>query len=169
LALVKTISNGQPTEIAVGDQVTYDITITNQGNVPSLGFEVGETIPEGMSFVSASDEIINTGSNIFWSTLPSLAPGESITVQITLQLDDASLDSYRNYAEITDDSSEEYDTPDKDSTPDDDPNNDLVINHNDPTADSVPGDEDDHDYEDLEPQVIYDLAFTALWIKYQQV
>jgi len=59
------------------------------------------------------------------------------------------------------DSSEDFGVTDEDSTPDDNVTNDPVVNHNDPNADSIAGDEDDNDYEDvspIQPIPVYDLA-----------
>jgi len=71
-----------------------------------------------MSFVSASDFGTNGGSTVTWANLPNLNPGEAQVLSITLRMDDVSLDSYRNYAEISEDSAEDYGITDEDSTPD---------------------------------------------------
>ena len=149
LALVKTIAPGQPTALGVGDQTTYNITVTNQGIVPSNAYSVIDQIPTGMSFVSASDGGSHNAGIVRWVDLPSIQPGTSKVVSITLRMDDTSLGSYRNYAEIYNDSAGDFGTSDEDSTPDADLTNDQAIDHDDGTADNVANDEDDHDFEDV--------------------
>ncbi len=161
LALIKTVASGQATALAAGDQVTYNITITNQGDVPSNAYSVADYIPAGMSFVAASDGGTHSGGVITWTGLTNLNPEQAKVLTLTLQMEDTKLTTYRNWAEITDDSSENYGVTDEDSTPDSDPTNDPTVNHNDPTADVVLGDEDDNDYEDITPILpppVYDLA-----------
>ncbi len=165
LALVKTITEGQSTSIMEGDQVSYTITISNQGEVPSNDYTVVDLLPAGMSFVSASDNGISNGTTVTWANLPNIDPGQTKALSITLQLDDGSLGSYRNIAEITEDSAIDYGTTDEDSTTDSDFTNDLVINHNDTAADEVVGDEDDNDYEEfspIQPSFTYDLALVKV-------
>ena len=162
LALIKTIAPGQVTTLAEGDQITYNITIINQGEVASNDYSVADYIPTGMSYVSSTDGGSHNAGIVTWSSLPNIAPGQTMVLAVTLQMDDATLSSYRNWAEITDDSAEDFGVTDEDSTPDLDPDNDAAVNHNDQTADNVAGDEDDNDYEDITPIVppapVYDLA-----------
>ena len=171
LALIKELSAGQASTVAPGDQVSYTITIMNQGNVPSLAYDVTDQIPAGMSFVSASNGGTAAGQTVTWSGLANLAPGAQTTLNLVLRVDDALQRQYRNWAEISDDSSEDYGfgETDEDSTPDTntgDDNaqgfgnapNDAVDNHNDITLDDPAGDEDDNDFEDIEVDVDYDLA-----------
>lgn len=62
LALIKTLSSGQASTVEPGSNVSYTITIKNQGNVPSNTYTVTDQIPTGMSFVSASDGGTLSGS-----------------------------------------------------------------------------------------------------------
>jgi len=159
LALIKILANDQPSALAVGDQVTYTIFVTNQGDVGSNAYTVSDFIPTGMSFVSASDGGTNGAGIVTWANLSNLDPGQTKILTITLQMDDPTIsDSYVNFAEITDDSAEDFGVTDEDSTPDSDPTNDAVVDHNDPAADTVDGDEDDHDMEEITPIIVYDLA-----------
>jgi len=161
LALIKTLGEGQATELAAGEQVAYLITVTNQGNVASNDYNVIDEIPAGMSFISASDFGSYNGATVTWSNLPNLNPGDTKVLTIILRMDDTSFDTYRNYAEISEDSSEDYGVTDEDSNPDDDVFNDSVIDHNDPNADEIAGDEDDNDFEEVTPIIpepVYDLA-----------
>ena len=165
LALIKTLAPDQSTSIMEGDEVNYNITITNQGTVPSNDYTVLDQIPAGMSYVSASDGATNSGQLVTWSNLPNIDPGQTKVLTITLLLDDASLGNYRNIAEITEDSAEDYGVSDEDSTTDSDLTNDLVINHNDADADEIVGDEDDNDFEEIaaiQPTFLYDLALVKL-------
>ena len=142
-----------------------NITITNQGTVPSNDYSVVDQIPAGMSYVSASDGGINSGQIVTWSNLANIDPGQTKVLTIRLQLDDASLGNYRNIAEIIEDSASDYGVTDEDSTTDSDLTNDLVINHNDADADEIVGDEDDNDFEEfspIQPTFIYDLALVKL-------
>jgi uncharacterized repeat protein (TIGR01451 family)/LPXTG-motif cell wall-anchored protein len=148
LALVKIVTAGQVYKL--GGAINYTIQVKNQGTVPSGPVSVQDVIPAGMSFLSASDGGVVVAGAIFWSDLPSIAPGEIRVLSLQLRLDDLTQPSYRNVAEITSDGSSAYNTPtvtvtDKDSTPDSNPNNDPVIDNDDPNVDSIPGDEDDHD------------------------
>ena len=79
-------------------------------------------------------------------------------------MEDPSLDTYRNFAEISNDSAEDYGVNDEDSSPDGDVNNDNVINHNDAIADIINGDEDDHDFEDVsgnQPAIVLEMDCPA--------
>ena len=102
-----------------------------------------------MDFVSASNDADFEDGLVNWIDLPNLDPGQTEILSITLRMEDTSYDTYRNYAEISIDSAEDYGVSDEDSTPDADVNNDQVINHNDPFADVINGDEDDHDFEEV--------------------
>jgi len=158
LALIKTLSPSQSSVVAVGTQVDYEITVTNQGNVSSGNYDVSDFIPTGMSFISASDFGAPSGSVVTWSTLPNLAPGQSKVLRISLRLDDPTQSTYINIAEISDDSADDYGTTDEDSEPDTDPTDDLVDDHNDPAQDDAANDEDDNDIEAITVDIEYDLA-----------
>ena len=161
LALIKTLANGQSASVQEGDQIDYQITITNQGNVPSNSYTVIDQMPTGMSFVSASDFGALANGVVTWTDLSNLDPGDTRVLTIILRMEDVTLSSYRNIAEISEDSASDFGLTDEDSTPDDNPTNDPAIDHNDPSADNPVGDEDDNDFEDISPIVpapIYDLA-----------
>ena len=156
LALIKVLGNNQSATIGLGDQVTYNIIVANQGEVPSLAYEVEDRMPLGMSFVSASDGgSFDNNRTVNW-TLPNLDPGQQKTITLVLQADDPSLADFRNWAEISEDSADAYGTTDEDSTPDDFTGNDSVeglggittnedaVNHNDISLDEPANDEDDN-------------------------
>jgi len=169
LALIKTLADGQSATITLGEVVNYTITIANQGNVPSNDYTVIDQIPAGMEFVAASDFGSQSGSIVTWANLANLAPGQTKMLTIALRVTDIAQSDYRNWAEISEDSAEDYGVTDEDSTPDNDIGNDntdgtgiepndLVDNHNDITLDDPAGDEDDNDFEDVGVNVVYDLA-----------
>jgi len=169
LAIVKTLAAGQAAAVNAGDTVDYEITITNQGAIESGEYVVVDTVPAGMSFVSASPAPVNTVPNpngTFTWVFPQaseLAPGAAQIITMTLQVDDTSMSAFRNWVEIESDSGD-----DDDSTPGSNNGSDSgsgdgglggddADNHNDTTLDNPADDEDDSDYEDVAvPE--YDLA-----------
>jgi uncharacterized repeat protein (TIGR01451 family) len=103
LDLVKTLDPGQTFHL--GDTINYTIEVSNQGNVPSGLYSVQDALPDGLSFVSASNGATAVGNLVTWTDLASLDPGDSASVTIRARLDDATLTSYVNVAEIIRDGS----------------------------------------------------------------
>ena len=163
LALIKTLAPGQPSLVLEGSTVNYVITVRNQGDVPSGAFTVTDQIPAGMAFVSASGTNFNCSHSsgvVTCDYTPAaggdLAPNTNATIDLSLQVTDASQAPFRNWAEISADSGADVDsTPDTDTGNDDGPgfgtppSAEDVDNHNDIFLDNPPNDEDDNDYEDV--------------------
>lgn len=150
LALRKTLAAGQPEVVTPGDLVNFTIEVFNQGNISASNIQVTDYLD---TIWTLSDPDWTLNGNVATTTLPGpLAPGESTTVDITLQLTAAATPGeYDNFAEIsqaTDDDNEPR--VDIDSTPDQDRENDCnpqddVIDQdgkNNPCTE----DEDDHDF-----------------------
>ena len=109
------------------DKVTvkfeFGITITNEGDIPGYANEIKDYIPQGLRFeASDNPEWTDEGNNVISTrqlegTL--LKPGESATAYVTLTWINGNdnLAEKTNIAEISEDENE-YDVPDKDSTPD---------------------------------------------------
>ena len=101
----------------------YGITITNEGNIPGYATEITDYVPEGLRFDSADNpNWTDEGNNVISTrqlenTL--LQPGESATVEVILTWINGpeNLALKTNTAEISEDKNE-YDVPDRDSTPD---------------------------------------------------
>lgn len=79
--------------IKVGDEETFDITVTNQGKTTLTGIKI-DAVLEAMEYVAADGPTAatGTGKTITFNTLPSLAPGESKTWTVrakTLEAADA--------------------------------------------------------------------------------
>ena len=51
LAVTKTVSNATPN---VGDQITFTVTLTNNGPDAATGVQVTDLLPAGLTFVSAN-------------------------------------------------------------------------------------------------------------------
>ena len=101
----------------------YGIKITNEGDIPGYATEITDYIPEGLKFVAADNpNWTDEGNNVISTrqlegTL--LQPGESATVEVILTWINGAdnLAEKTNTAEISEDKNE-YDVPDRDSTPD---------------------------------------------------
>ncbi|MGB8858143.1 MAG: SdrD B-like domain-containing protein [Ilumatobacteraceae bacterium] len=177
LALKKTVS---PTTVAQDGTVTWTITVYNQGNVDSGNVVVRDTLPGGITFVSAVPDISgNPAAGIYTWNITNLAPGNSTTIVITSTATDLKLRPFRNWAEISVDSANTYTVPgfpvvkDVDSTPDtntgSDPGAGTGVDPNDaPYIDDeilktpATGDEDDNDLAEVGSNVIYDLALAKV-------
>ena len=104
-------------------QFFYNVTVTNEGEIAGYATEITDYIPDGLYFDPAdnpdwtqvSDKEITT--NALAKTL--LQPGESASVQVVLRWEQSADNTgeFINIAEISDDWNE-YDSPDVDSTPD---------------------------------------------------
>jgi uncharacterized repeat protein (TIGR01451 family) len=76
-----------PTEGAPGTDVTYKINVTNTGNCILYPVSVVETLPAGMSFVSATPVANVTAGLIIWTNIGPLAAGESKTLTLVAHID----------------------------------------------------------------------------------
>ena len=75
----------------VGNQVTYTLTATNEGDAPLTGVTITDTIPTGMSYVSSSPAGTTSDDNdtVTWD-IGDLAVGGSAPVTVTLRGDSVS-------------------------------------------------------------------------------
>ncbi len=136
-----------------GEVVTFDITITNQGNVDVESFEVVDSYPTGLTFVSSLNQgWVGVNSNLLkYSYDQVLAVGEQVELSVRFKIGDASEGvDLMNYAEIASFASSRPEiTADFDSTPDSDMLNDIggdpYNSTNNMINDHAIIDEDDHD------------------------
>ena len=152
---------GAPTDgvIQAGSDVTFTITVTNQGTLDAGTFDVTDFLPAG--FVLNDPAWTDNGDGTATITAGPLAPLSSVDIPITITAVNPSLGDLVNVAEISAD-----DGPDIDSTPDSDQTNDNQPGApGDPTdnaIDNSAGDEDDQDIAGL-TVVEYDLALQKVY------
>ncbi len=165
LALRKVLTTAGPYE--PGDDITYDIEIFNQGNVFAYDINVVDYIPACLILNDTNWTDNGNGQATLNTPIASLEDSTATTVQITFTIDPTCQpQEITNFAEISsadDDQDPTNDPPnDKDSTPDEDVNNDGPADNNEVNEDGTIGeDEDDHDPESLTVSV-FDLALTKV-------
>jgi len=165
LALIKIVAPGQNNEVSQGDNITFRIQVTNQGDIPADNIDIIDYLPSCVTLADpdwtdngdgTASITYSVANGLLSSPLP---PGQSFNVDITTLIGDCAGGDHTNYAEITDATDGNGDpVDDVDSTPDDDPDNDTFGGDND--TDNSNGDEDDHDPEDFYVTPIFDLALT---------
>ena len=156
LGLRKVLAAGQSSNVTPGSDVNFTIEIHNQGTIAADNILVSDYIPSGFTLNDADwTSVSATEANITLSvangTLPAggLAGGTTTTVDITLTVDPAATggSDLVNFAEIsgaTDDDGGAV--TDVDSSPDNDPSNDIYSTDDSVLGDGTTGgDEDDHD------------------------
>ncbi|MEM7130419.1 MAG: SdrD B-like domain-containing protein, partial [Chloroflexota bacterium] len=164
LALRKTVNSTSNTPLIPGaSTVTFDIAVINQGQITATGVQIVDFVQSGFTF--------NGANNVTWdgtdATAPvfniagNIAPGETVTTTITLDVDLGTLDqTLENYAEVLTASTTLPGIPaiDVDSQPEAD-ENDM---NGDPLADNVINDDGDADEDDHDIALIsverFDLA-----------
>ena len=172
LALTKTIQN-QKDSYTKGENITFAITVHNQGELVARNIEVTDYLPAGLELKDANWTQEN--GMIKTTIAGPINPGQSKTVTLTARIKpDFSGTDILNLAEISKDNSGEYGTTDKDSTPDKNKNNDCFLEGKhlitgngkagSPANCNETTDEDDHDgvrFPVRDPKKpIYDLALT---------
>jgi uncharacterized repeat protein (TIGR01451 family)/gliding motility-associated-like protein len=70
--------NGSRTEIKIGDQITYTITVENKGPGAATNVKFTNTTSNGLEFVSGANGLTSVG-NTYTATIPTLAVGEKKT------------------------------------------------------------------------------------------
>ena len=174
LALTKVISAETPAPYQTGGTVKFSITVINQGNYVAKNIEVTDYLLDGLELDDAG--WTNAGAGKVVKTLTQeIVPGQSVAITLQTKISaNFTGRQIRNLAEISKDNSADYNTTDKDSTPDSDVNNDCfraghLVTGNGKLAQaqgcSDATDEDDHDGVDFTvtpkiPEAKYDLALT---------
>jgi uncharacterized repeat protein (TIGR01451 family) len=80
-----------------GQIITYTITITNLGTADALNVELTETYPAGIIYLTATP--LPTGPNNYWY-IGTIAPGASVVIQITVQVDMNATGTLRNWVAV---------------------------------------------------------------------
>lgn len=156
LALKKT---ARTTNLAVGDVVTFDIEVFNQGSITAdnislvdyleKGFYLHDTKWNYYPHDSSKVEIVLTKANGYLPPF-GLLPGKSVSISIALEIKNVpeNIDFLTNYSEIksaTDIAGNNFGIYDKDSYPDDNNLNDKRGLDNQLNGNGI-NDEDDHDW-----------------------
>jgi uncharacterized repeat protein (TIGR01451 family) len=87
LSLTKTPSIDGPEP---GDLVTYALVVTNVGPRDATGVQVTDTLPAGLTYVSASAECFVLGATLTCA-VPALPIGASVTFVLSVEVDDLPL------------------------------------------------------------------------------
>jgi large repetitive protein len=123
LSISKSPSNATP---AVGDTITWTITVTNASTNNATGVSVQDVVPNGFNNIATiSDSGTNSAGTITWSGLTVPA---SSSITLTFQADVLASGSYINTTQVT--ASDQVD-------PDSEPNNDSGDQSEDDEANST--------------------------------
>ncbi len=136
------------TSVTAGQDVTFDLTVFNQGNINATNIRVVDYIPTGFTLNDSNWEIVG-GIARLKNPITSILAGGQTTVSITLRVNANAVGGTRldNFAEISDAKGPNGESViDIDSTPDDIFNNDGVAKNDEINENGKQGgDEDDHD------------------------
>ena len=77
-----------PDQVDIGANATYDIRVVSSGTGANTQIRLIQTVPEGMTFVSADREATQSGNQIVFD-LGTLTQGELADVAVTLQAEQA--------------------------------------------------------------------------------
>ena len=138
LALTKTVQ-GDADALSVGEIVSFDIVVTNEGNVDAYDVTVIDYVPCGLSVGNLANNGWTpiVGSDNIETVIDVLAPGQSVTLVVSFEITTCTVNTennHKNEAEVksfADDNGAPQD--DIDSTPDD-----------------IPGDPEEEDDNDTE-------------------
>jgi uncharacterized repeat protein (TIGR01451 family) len=86
--------------VASGGQFTYTVTATNLGGSVATDVNINDTIPAGLTIVSASNGCTISGQDVTCA-LGNLAAGASASVTITVQATDGACPEVVNHATVT--------------------------------------------------------------------
>ncbi len=85
LALEKTLSPNQPEIVDIGDDVSYLLTVTNEGDLAASDIELADHIPAGLALSpNNTGWTLNAEGNAIYIISDLLQPGQSLTVEIIL-------------------------------------------------------------------------------------
>ncbi|MDY7077535.1 MAG: pre-peptidase C-terminal domain-containing protein [Chloroflexota bacterium] len=134
--------------VNAGTNLTYTLTILNDGPAEATGIVVTDTLPAGVTFVSAMPDR-NIGPNpLVWNSLTDLSSGNSTVITVVVTVNTATTGDIENVATVTADE------------PDPTPGNDTVTATTTitPQADL----ELDLDVNDITPNVNDVVTFTII-------
>jgi uncharacterized repeat protein (TIGR01451 family) len=109
LSAVKTIVGGS-SSVSVGDEITFDIVIKNDGPDDATNVQSGDPVPEGLSYISSSASSGEYDPLTGIWTIPNLPNGATSTLSITLKVDSISDTGIENIVEITASDSDDPDS-----------------------------------------------------------
>ncbi|WP_313915898.1 GEVED domain-containing protein [Tahibacter sp.] len=144
LALRKSLTAGQPGPFLIGQDVSFDITVFNQGAIQATTIVVNDYIPAGFALSPSETNWTSVSPTLATRTIAGpLAPGASTVVTILLRIQSGAVSPLVNRAEIgsADDDGNAGTPPpiDVDSTPDGNPNNDAGGAPGTPSDDATGG------------------------------
>lgn len=83
---IEVVKTAQPLLYALDSEVVFTLRVSHSHPTETaLNVAVHDTLPSGLDFVSATEPYIYDGSTIAW-TLATLAPGETVSLQITARI-----------------------------------------------------------------------------------
>src|SRR5439155_27458 len=71
--------------VNAGDDLTYQLVVTNNGPADATGVQISDPLPTGTTFVSATGGGIESGGTVTWD-LGSVANAAMTTVQVTVNV-----------------------------------------------------------------------------------
>jgi uncharacterized repeat protein (TIGR01451 family) len=88
-----------PDPVAIGQEVTYTVTVTNHGPDPATGVTLTDTLDPGATFVSTTGGVTPVGGVLTFG-LGTLADGGSATVTIVVRATGAAGQAFTNTASV---------------------------------------------------------------------
>ncbi|MEO1258228.1 MAG: gliding motility-associated C-terminal domain-containing protein [Bacteroidota bacterium] len=103
LSLEKSLAPNQSFLVDLGEEVTYFLTLTNEGAFAATNIEVTDYIPQGMAISQNNNGwLLNPDGSVTYTVTDILNPGESIDIEIILRVVyGASGQTILNVAEVT--------------------------------------------------------------------
>jgi uncharacterized repeat protein (TIGR01451 family) len=88
---VAVVKDDGRSEVAPGEQLTYELEVTNHGTAAAPEVAITDQLPENVTFVSASDEGTLAGRTVTWPAV-ALDVGQTVTRSVTVRVDSAAVD-----------------------------------------------------------------------------
>ncbi len=100
LSITKT---GRPDSALIGSNITYNLAVSNSGAIPAENLQVIDTLPDGVTFVSATGTgwTCDENSGVVTCERPTLTVGAQADITVQVTVDETAVSPITNNVTIT--------------------------------------------------------------------